>query len=91
MIREVATQHLPKPAPLLGHWQVAHAIKRLLDLQELGPHPLGDGLPQQDERSVRAVPADTRTSARGTHPPHVAAEVDDRIFADVAATRDLAS
>ena len=60
MIREIAAHHLPQPAPLLGHRQVAHAVERLLDLQELGPHPLGDGLPQQDERSVRALPANMR-------------------------------
>lgn len=51
VVREIAARHLTRPVPLFGHRHVTHAVQRLLDLDESGSHPLGDGVPHQSKPS----------------------------------------
>jgi hypothetical protein len=73
MAREAPAQNLAQPAPLLGHRQVAHAVGRLLHLQELGPQPpaaaAGPQPPQQVRRVRGAAPAHARISRLRAAPP----------------------
>ena len=78
VVREVAAHHLAQPAALFGHRHVAHPVQRLLDLHEVGSHPLGVGipcqsLPQSLHWRLQACPREAPRAERRAAAPSAAA------------------
>ena len=54
----MASDHAGQPSPLLGDGQMPALLQQGVDLGQLGPHPLRDGLALDPETAVLRLPTD---------------------------------